>query len=72
MLGINEDILPPQLLDDLLAADQLAVSTGQQDQQLHGDSFQLDHGAVASQLVGTQVELDVFEFQQCPRDWIHG
>src|SRR5882724_757211 len=57
MLGLNEDVLAPEFVDDLFACDEVAVPAGQQDQQLHGNFFEFQRPAVATQLIAAQIQL---------------
>jgi hypothetical protein len=41
VLGVYEDFAVPEALGDLSSGDQLAISCRQQNEQLHGLSFQL-------------------------------
>ena len=59
VVGIEEDLLPPDPLRDLFPGDQLSSSFHQQKQQIHRDALQLEHSAGAAQLVGPRVELEI-------------
>ena len=48
VLGLNENILAPEFFNDLFATNKVAVPTYQQDEQLHGNFFKLQHTAVAA------------------------
>ena len=47
VLGIEKNILAPEALDNLLAADHVAILFRQQDEQLHGNAFKLQGLAIA-------------------------
>src|SRR5207253_11207870 len=55
MLGVNENVIAPQLFNDLVTADYLVLSANQKNQELHGYLFELENTTVSAQLVGTQV-----------------
>jgi len=49
VVRIKENILTPDLGDNVISADQLRVALNQQDQYFHGDSFQLQRPAGTTQ-----------------------
>ena len=55
VIGIKEDVLAPKLFNDLFPRYQLAPPLHQQEQDFHGDSFQLQRAAGTSQLVRAKV-----------------
>jgi hypothetical protein len=59
VIGIEGYALSPDSLDDLLARNQLASLLHQQEQEFHGNAFQLEHTVGTTQLVGAQVELKI-------------
>lgn len=52
---VDEDVVAPELSDDLVAGDQLTLSRDQQQQELKQESFHADRAALASQLEGRRV-----------------
>ena len=50
VLGIDEYVLPPEALNDLLASNDLPIFFEKEEKQLHGDAFELQQLAVPSQL----------------------
>ncbi len=63
--GVDEHAVAPELLDDLLSRHQLAFALRQQDEQFHGDSFQLDRAPAPPQFVTAKVELEFVKFEDC-------
>jgi hypothetical protein len=63
-VDVDENVSPPQPVDDLLARDELAAPVHQEHQQLHGPTLDLDAPALPSQLVGRHVELEPTESQR--------
>jgi hypothetical protein len=55
-IGIEEDILAPDLCDDVLSTDELPSALDQQQQNIEGDSLQLERAASQAQFVGDAVE----------------
>jgi hypothetical protein len=55
------DIFAPKALDDHLSGNQCAPASDQQDEQIHGDTFQLNRPTLAKQLVLPWVELEFAE-----------
>jgi hypothetical protein len=49
VLGIKENIFAPQSLDNLLTAHHLPIFFQQQDEQFHGNVFELQQAIIASQ-----------------------
>src|SRR5580658_5162393 len=62
MLGIVENILAPQALDNLLPAHHLPIFFKQQDEQFHGNSFDFQQKAVAAQFKTRTIEFKIAEF----------
>ena len=60
-LHIDEDVLPPQALDDLVAGDELTAPLDQEDQQIHRQALEAHRLPVAPQLVGGDIELEAAE-----------
>ena len=58
---VDEHVLSPQALDDLAVREELGSTLHQQDQEVHRLPFQPDRAAVAAELVGGQVELEIAE-----------
>ena len=58
VLCVEHRVGAPQVADDLLTADQLAVASGQQDQQLHRPALEMHGHAADAQLVAGDVNLD--------------
>ena len=65
-LDVDEDVRAPQPLGDLGARDELSRSLDQQDQQVHRLPPQLHPPALASQLVRTEVQLELAEAARRP------
>ena len=61
VIGIKKDVLAPKLLNDLFPRYQLAGPLYQQEQDFHGDSFQLQRAAGTPQLIGANVQLEIFK-----------
>ncbi len=57
MLGVNKYILTPKPVDDLLPADDIAIFFRQQDEQLHGNAFELQHSVIAPQFIMGAIKL---------------
>ena len=57
VVGVEEDIFAPDLLDDLIPADELSVLRDQQQKQLHGNVFEFQGLARAAQFIGTEIKL---------------
>src|SRR5262249_42309016 len=51
VIGVEMEAFRPELPDDLFAADQLSIFADQQNEKIHGNAFQVDRRASASQLV---------------------
>ena len=62
VLGIEEDILAPDLFDDLVAADQPAVALREESEELHGDFFKLENTVGSAQLITAAVKFEFREF----------
>ena len=60
-LDVDEHVLAPQPVDDLGARDEDIPPLDQQEQQIHRMAFEAHRAAVAAQLVGGDVELEVAE-----------
>jgi hypothetical protein len=60
-LGVDEDVLAPETVDDFLAGDDVGVFFGEKRQQLHRNTFELQHQTVAPQLEARAVELEFAE-----------
>jgi hypothetical protein len=67
-LGLDENIPAPKLGNDLVAGHQFPVSADQQDQQLHGNSLQLQDAAVAPQFIARDIQLKILELVRCRQD----
>src|SRR5450631_3733068 len=61
VLGIDEDVLAPEALDDFLARDDGAVFFRQQEEQFHGDAFEFQDAAVTPQLEAGGIEIEFAE-----------
>jgi hypothetical protein len=59
VFGINKHVFSPQPLHDLLASDDTSILFGQQNEQFHGDVFELHNAAVAPQLEAGAVDLEL-------------
>src|SRR5580658_8200463 len=59
MLGIMENILAPQALDNLLSAHLLPIFFNQQDEQFQGNSFDSQRKAVAAQFKTRTIEFKI-------------
>jgi hypothetical protein len=55
-VDVDEDIGSPEFLDNLVAPDELTTSLHQEEQQFHGQPFQLHRAFVAAQLVAGDVQ----------------
>ena len=60
---INEDVVAPESHDDLFSRDQLPMVFRKQNQQFHGELFQLDAAARSTQFVGVQVQLKLIKVE---------
>jgi hypothetical protein len=49
VVGVKEDVLAPDPGENIVSTDQLPLSLDQQEQDLHGDSFQLQSPAGATE-----------------------
>jgi hypothetical protein len=56
VVGIQEDVLTPDPSDDVLSGDQLPPALEQQEQDLHGDSLQLQSATRTAQFIGAPVQ----------------
>src|SRR5713101_9603940 len=61
VLGIEEEVLPPDLLDDFFSLDQVTLVFSQQDQQLHGLALQTEAMASTTELEAIGIELVIPE-----------
>jgi hypothetical protein len=61
VFGINVDLVAPKLLNDLLSPDEFASPASQQNQELHGDTLELQLGARPPQPMVTDVEFELSE-----------
>jgi hypothetical protein len=59
VIGVEENSVAPDSLDDLFARDQLTALLDQEEQDFHRDAFQPEPSIGAAQFVGAQVELEV-------------
>src|SRR5262249_31440646 len=59
VVGVKEDAIAPDSLDDLFAADEPVSALDQEEQHFHGDAFQLDCAAGPAQLIDVQIELEI-------------
>jgi hypothetical protein len=57
VLGIEENVLPPDSFDDLIAGHKLTVRLDQESENLHRDFFEFDDMIPLSQLVPAAVKL---------------
>ena len=55
---VNENVTPPETLDDLLAGHQFAAPFHQQDEEIHRPALEPNGSTLATQLVGSHVELE--------------
>src|SRR6185437_7982382 len=62
LLGIEKYVPAPEPRHDGLAADQLVAVLHQEDEELHGDFFQAEAGAVQAQLIALQVQFGDWSF----------
>jgi hypothetical protein len=60
--GVYEDIVAPEMVDNLLTADEITVSHHQQDEEFHGDFFELEDVAGPAQLITSGIEFEIREF----------
>jgi hypothetical protein len=67
VIGIKEDVLAPKPFNDLFPRYQLARPPYKQEQDFHGDSFQLQRAAGTSQLVGSEVQFEFIKFDEVCR-----
>src|ERR1700677_3961445 len=58
VVGVEEDILAPDPLDDVLPADDLSVTLNQDRQNLGRNAFEFDHATVATQGMGGEIQLE--------------
>jgi hypothetical protein len=72
VVGVEEDAVTPDALNDLFAADELVSALDEEEQHLHGDAFQPERTARMAQFVGIQIQLEVLpEFDCFLRfDWL--
>jgi hypothetical protein len=61
VLGIKENIFAPQSLDNLLTAYHLPIFFQQQDEQFHGNAFELQRAIMASQLKTGAIQFKIAE-----------
>src|SRR6516162_1281885 len=61
VIGIEKDVLSPELVNDLFPRHQLARTFHQQEQDLHGDSFKLQRAACTPHLVGAKVNFKILK-----------
>ncbi len=61
MFRINENVFAPKPVDDLLPTHQIAILLCQQDEQFHGDAFELQDVSVAAKLETGAVQLKFAE-----------
>jgi len=61
VVGVNEDVLPPDGLENFLTSDEALAVFGKQEEQLEGNAFEFDETAGAAQLEGAWVEFEVFK-----------
>ena len=64
MFCVMEDALAPEVVDDLLAGDELAGALDQEGQQLERDALKADWLTAATKLVGELVELEVLKSKE--------
>lgn len=64
MLGVNKNILAPEALDDFISRDEIPIFAREQDEQLHGDLFQLDRTTGTEKFKTVAVEGELVEL-----DW---
>ena len=67
VVGVEVDALPPQSLDDLLAADQSSIFPDQQDQQIHGDAFHAHGFPRPSQFITAHIQNELSELDSFRR-----
>ena len=56
VVGVEVDVLAPDPFHDLVASHEPSPLLDEEEQQLHGDTLELDGSAAPAQLVGTRVE----------------
>ena len=59
VVRIEEDLLPPDPLRNLLAADKLTPLLDQEQQNFHRDALKFEHTTAPTQRVGLCVELEI-------------
>jgi hypothetical protein len=66
-LHIDEDVLAPQLIDDVTAGDELTSTFDEKDEEIHRLSFESDRAAVTAQRVRRDIELEVAKAKRLTR-----
>jgi len=59
VVGIKKNILTPDSLDDLIAADDLVPLLDQQEQNFEWNALQFEHASSAMEFVGLAVEFEI-------------
>jgi hypothetical protein len=63
VIDIEEDVLAPKALGDLLAGDQLPATLDQQDEQLHGELFQAKEAFTPLEAIPGLIECELAEME---------
>jgi hypothetical protein len=56
VIGVEVDVFPPQAHDDFFATDQSSIFPDQENQQIHGDAFQMYRFSATSQLISAYIQ----------------
>ena len=63
MINVDEDVLAPEVLGDLIARHQFPASLHQQDQQIHGSFLQAQQPIPSLQLIAQLVKREFAELE---------
>ena len=66
-LDVDEDVLAPEELDDLGPRHEVVPPLDEQEEQVHRMALETNRAAVAAQLVGRDVELEIAEAERFAR-----
>ena len=66
-LHVDEHVLAPEELDDLGPRHEVAPPLDEQQEQVHRMALETNRAAVAAQLVGRDVELEIAEAERLAR-----
>ena len=58
-LYLDEDIPPPQLVDDVAAGHELTATFNEEDEKVHGAPLEFHRASITPQLVGADIEFEV-------------